>query len=169
MAHSWPEVPIRAPQTQAPYLQNRSNCTTWEFEMFWLSLIVLAAAAQDPPAIEETTTPTTSVLKFGNVTFLDRPKATVPQLTLNRCAPLPAHLHTPANRPEDGRVLLQLKLRKGKATLVTVTEVDKGLDWLTPCLERELAAVEWPIRKAKLEVPFHVTEDTPSAAAPPPE
>ena len=124
-----------------------------------LPLLLALASAQEAAPDVEPLPPTVIVL--GPVSYTASRDAPGPELALDTCATLARPTYDRASPPADGRVLLQLKLRKGRASLVTVTEVDDGLSWLTPCLKRELAAVEWPVRKGRAEVPVRVTSAPP--------
>jgi len=99
-------------------------------------------------------------LSLGPVVF--NPLKTAPALTqidprslqLNTCltGPSPSQPEPAANDPIGGEVRLQVTIRRGQAKLVTTTSVSSGLEWLTPCLERQLAEWTWPIGRARLEV-----------------
>lgn len=74
-------------------------------------------------------------------------------------------------RPDQGPTTLppgevlgaKIEIRKGKTRLVTFTTVPQGLEWTTPCLERELVSVAWPgARKADGTVTFAADSATAS-------
>ncbi|MCB9763680.1 MAG: hypothetical protein H6739_28180 [Alphaproteobacteria bacterium] len=65
----------------------------------------------------------------------------------------------------SGQVVLQVKVRRGAVTVVTTSSTDPGLEWLQPCLERELAEVTWPVQRGELEVPLEVEAATPEDKA----
>lgn len=67
----------------------------------------------------------------------------------------------------DGQIQLQVTIRRGQVKVVTTTSVSQGLEWMTPCLERRLAAWQWPDRTAEVQVPLTVTAE--EAPAPPAE
>jgi hypothetical protein len=74
-------------------------------------------------------------------------------LELAPCATLPAER---APNPAAGTLVLQVVVRKGRADLVTVASADPGVEWLVPCLQRQLATVEWPTKKDTVTVPVTV-------------
>jgi hypothetical protein len=54
-------------------------------------------------------------------------------------------------------MLVQVRIRRGQARLVTVEDVLPGLEPLAPCLERELMRVEWGVRRGDVELPVSVS------------
>lgn len=49
-----------------------------------------------------------------------------------------------AGIPSAGALTAQIRLRRDVVRLVTVSDTDPGLEWMAPCFERELTAVDWP-------------------------
>lgn len=113
--------------------------------------------AAEPEAVEE---PVAPVIEVGTVQFFAVKDPVVPALDFDACAVTPSAPRTARTGMEDGQVRLQLTFKKGRISLVTVTETSPSLDWVTPCLKRELAAVEWEIKKGRAEVPVTVTMET---------
>ena len=62
-----------------------------------------------------------------------------------------------------GTATIELRLRRGRLALVTRTVADPALQPLTACFERELAAVDWPLRRGKLAVSVTVVPDVVAA------
>jgi hypothetical protein len=73
-------------------------------------------------------------------------------LRLERCLDAPAAPRQGTDRAPTGSLDLRLTIRRGKVKLVTASAVDPGLEWITPCLQRQLAAHEWPVDKDVLDV-----------------
>ena len=122
-----------------------------------LLLMSLALAQTEEPEPEEVK----PAFEVGEIEFFAVKDATSPDLTFDTCAALaPSTPLSARTGIEDGQVRLQLTFRKGKVSLVTVTETQPSLDWVTPCLKRELAAVEWDIKKGRAEVPVTVSMET---------
>ena len=78
-----------------------------------------------------------------------------------RCSPRPIPGSSPwtldTAETLDNALLLQVRIRRGRARLVTVAHVSPGLEAMAPCLERELYRIDWGIQKADLEVPVTIT------------
>lgn len=73
-------------------------------------------------------------------------------LAVSRClAPAPSRFE-PA-----GRITLLVRIRRHRVALVTTAEADPGLAPFATCFERELAAVAWPVRRDRVEVPIVVS------------
>ena len=121
------------------------------------SLIWLAGAQDNPPEKLELPAWAQPTIEVGPIRFERTIDAPPPPLSFDVCIAPSVVDRGPVTLPVDGRVLLQIKLRRGKAALVTAAEVAAGLEWLTPCLSRELAAVEWPVRRGTAQIPVHVS------------
>ncbi len=78
----------------------------------------------------------------------------VPGLARVACTPTPAAL---PELPGSGALTVRLVLRRHRVSVVTVSETDPGLAWMTPCVERELTSMEWPWRRGRHEVSLTVT------------
>ncbi len=98
--------------------------------------------------------------EVGKMNFRSTKVFELPDIELAACA-ASAPPPTRGVGPMDGQVTLQLTFRRGKLSLVSATHVDTGLAWATPCLKRELAAVEWSIRKGTAELPVTITRPAP--------
>lgn len=114
-----------------------------------VSLLLTMALAQEAPA--------EPIFEVGPIAFTAVKEAPTPQFAFDTCAAMaPTPPLAARSSPPDGQLVFQLTFRKGRVELVTVAHTEPHLDWLTPCLKRELAHVEWEIRKGKAEVPVHV-------------
>lgn len=113
-----------------------------------------ASAEAAPNAAEEPEVDLPPVLTLGPIVSSANLDVQPPAaLRLGSCIEaLPAPRRGPAWQ-SDQALMVQLRLKRGRARLVTVSDVPKGLEPLRPCLERELAAVEWPVKRGTLEVP----------------
>ena len=119
----------------------------------WLGLS--AAVAQEPLLVA----PPPLELDVDWSRVANRPGVDPPAVSFAACAVPPvAANRTVGTNPADGRVLLNIQVRRGKVSLVTVAEAASGLDWLTPCLQRELSAVTWPVRRANAELTVRASE-----------
>jgi len=114
--------------------------------MLLLLLSALALADGAPTVTSEATV---------QRSFAIVPRDTLPGLDLRVCAaqPPPPQVALPA---EAAAMTFQIVLRRDRVRLVTVSEAEPGLEWLTPCLERELASFEWPWRRGKYDVTLEV-------------
>ena len=73
-----------------------------------------------------------------------------PGLTLTACSvPPPPAL---AGTPPSGVLSFSVVVRRGEVKVVTSAPVDPSLEWLSPCLERELASHEWDRGRHEVEV-----------------
>lgn len=117
----------------------------------------------DPPAKEpEPAAPAAATIAVGPIESVAyKERVQLKGLALDTCLEAPQLPVTSA--PGGGQLVLEVVLRRGKASVVTVASVDPGLEWLTPCLKRELAAYEWPVKQGKLAVPVTVTSTTEEA------
>jgi hypothetical protein len=74
-------------------------------------------------------------------------------LAVSSClAPAPA----PSRFEPAGRVTLLVRIRRHRVSLVTTASADPGLAPFAPCFERELAALAWPVRRDRVELPIVV-------------
>lgn len=97
------------------------------------------------------------VVELGPVHFLAERDLPVPALTFDRCVGLtPPGSMSGRTNPPDGQLVFQVKIRKGKVALSSVASSSTGLDFVTPCLQRELASVEWPVKRAEGEIHVQV-------------
>lgn len=107
-------------------------------------LLAALAIAQDPP-----------VVSVGPVVSRSQVVLLPGDLKLTTCLPTVSG----AERPDiGGQITLQLRVRRNRVSLVTTTQADPPTRSLGPCFERELAAVVWPVRRGRLEVPITVTD-----------
>lgn len=79
------------------------------------------------------------------------------QLALGTCLQALPPMTIDADQTIDNALLLQVRVRRGRARLVTVAHVNPGLEPMAPCLERELYRIDWGVKKADLEVPVTIT------------
>lgn len=92
-------------------------------------------------------------LEVSPMQFLSLKDAPQPALSFDRCiAMTPPASAAGRTNPPDGQLVFQIKIRRGRIAVSSLASADQGLDFLTPCLQRELAAVEWPVKRAKGEV-----------------
>lgn len=100
-------------------------------------LVFAAALAQEAPValppVDLRTVATTAVLKT--------------------C--LSAH-PTLASSPVEGRLTLQVQVKRGRIALVTATDAAPSALVLVPCFERELVGFDWDVKKGTFEVPVEV-------------
>ena len=115
-----------------------------------MSLLLLLAATAlaegDPAVVSEATV---------QRSFAIVSQETVPGLDLRVCA---AQSPPPRAAPpaETAALTFQVVLRRDRVRAVTLSDVEPGLEWLTPCLERELTSFEWPWRRGKHDVTLEV-------------
>jgi hypothetical protein len=67
-------------------------------------------------------------------------------------APLP-----PSSRvvPEiTGQIVFQITVRRRRADVIAVSALDRAYAGLTPCIERQIATLRWPVRSGRFEVPI---------------
>ena len=78
-------------------------------------------------------------------------------LHLDRCVAGPRHA-SPSATPQvqTGAARLQVVLRRGQVKVVTTTSISEGLEWMAPCLERQLAEWSWPVKRGRFAVPLTV-------------
>lgn len=55
-----------------------------------------------------------------------------------------------------GEITFRITVRRGKATLSVDSTTAPGLEWIEPCLQKELVHVEWPVRRGAFQVPVMV-------------
>lgn len=118
-----------------------------------LALLSGPALAEDPapPPADEATAPT---LQVGPVISVAHKEVVgIGELELSPCVARAAAVPVQPPVATGGAVELRVTLKRGKVRLVTTTTVDEGLEWLTPCLERQLAAHSWPLKQGVLDVP----------------
>lgn len=113
-----------------------------------LALSVALAAEPPPPADAEPT------VAFGPV--VSEARVTAPDPADLRLGPCIEKLPPPPALSEDSALMLQVRIRRGRARIVTAADVAPGLEPLTPCLERELLRVDWGVKKADVELPVTV-------------
>ncbi|MFT4974723.1 MAG: hypothetical protein ACI8S6_000606 [Myxococcota bacterium] len=78
-------------------------------------------------------------------------------LRLGPClAALPSPQPAADNLDRDSALTVQIRIRRGRVQLVTVSDLRPDMAPMTPCLERELARVDWGIQRGDLEVPVTV-------------
>lgn len=111
-----------------------------------------AAAPADPPASAAPAAPRIAVGPVESVTYKERVQHE--GLALDTCLEAPQLPATTA--AGGGQLVLEVVLKRGKVSVVSVASVDPGLEWLTPCLKRELATYQWPVERGKLAVPVSV-------------
>lgn len=110
------------------------------------------AAASDVAAAPPAEAPPAGVrLSLGTIESVIHKERVEPRsLELAPCATLPPER---APNPAAGTLVLQVVVRKGRADFVTVASADPGVEWLAPCLQRQLATVEWPTKRDTVTVP----------------
>lgn len=123
-----------------------------------LFLVSLSARAQDtplppPPRLGE---PQIAVgaLESETLTVALLPHA--PRMQACASTPMPAVSQGKPGALPTGQITFQVRLRRGKATLAVASTTEPGLEWITPCLERVLVDVAWPMRRGAFEVPVVV-------------
>lgn len=104
--------------------------------------VATAAAA---PAIPVTVGPITSVAKLTPVDASG--------LQLTTC--VGPHVEPLRDEP-NGTLVLEVRVRRGKAALVTVASGDPSVADYGPCFVRELTAYPWPVKHGVLTVPVYV-------------
>ena len=105
----------------------------------------IPAPAIPAPAIRVTVGPISSVAKLAPVDTSG--------LQLTSCV----GPHTEPMRDEpNGTLVLEVRVRRGKAALVTVASGDPSVTDFAPCFVRELTAYPWPVKHAVLTVPVYV-------------
>lgn len=127
------------------------------------ALLLLAglAVAEDPPADAPEPAadpaPATPVLQLGPVRSVAEKALVSPgDLHLDRCLDAVPAPRVDTDRAPTGSLELRLTVRRGKVKLVTANSVDPGLEWLTPCLSRELASQSWPVKKGEFDLPIQL-------------
>lgn len=96
----------------------------------------------------------TTALSVGTIVNVAQKEVLgVGELELTSCIAGAASAPVQPARATSGAVELRVTLKRGKVRLVTATTVDPGLEWLAPCLERQLAAHAWPLKQGVLRVP----------------
>jgi hypothetical protein len=82
-------------------------------------------------------------------------ETTTPGLSLAACSVPPPV----ASIPPAGEVAFKVVVNRKGVKAVTTSSVEPGLEWITPCLERELAAFSWE-KKGKFDVNVTVRPGT---------
>ncbi len=120
--------------------------------------------AAEPAEAEEVEEPVATEFHVAPLRFQAVRDPVVPELAFQTCAAMaPPVPRVGRANPPVGQVVFQLRFRKGEVAAVTVTHVDPAVDWATPCLKRELAAVRWEIPRGRVEVPVEVRVAEPPA------
>lgn len=61
-----------------------------------------------------------------------------------------------------GEITFQITVRRGKASLAVANTTEPGLEWIEPCLQKELVHVDWRVRRGEFQVPVMI-EAAPAA------
>lgn len=117
----------------------------------WLG-VALADDPAPPPVVEPPAPPAIAVGPVLNVA--QKEIIGVGTLELAPCVAVAASAPAQPARATAGAVELRVTLKRGQVRLVTATTVDPGLEWVAPCLERQLAAHAWPLDRGVLKVPI---------------
>ena len=73
--------------------------------------------------------------------------------------PLRQCLTDPSPREASGRIVFELRIRRGKVAVISTATTDPRLEAYRPCFERELVAWDWGVRRATIEVPVEVAPE----------
>lgn len=111
-------------------------------------LLLTLLLAQDVPTEEEGVV----IVVEDKAVVLE---TTTPGLSLGACSVPPPV----ASIPPAGELAFKVVVNRKGVKAVTTASVAPGLEWLTPCLERELAAFSWD-DKGKFEVNVTVRPGT---------
>jgi hypothetical protein len=127
--------------------------------LLFTSVVALADPPDLPPPPVDLTPPKPE-LRIGPI-----PGVTTPEPTgLRQCFDTPP---LPAVTPDtEGQIVLQVRVRKGRLSIVSTLHADQSVQALAPCFEREIAAWSWGPRKGTFKVP--VTVGPPPVPAPTP-
>ncbi len=127
-----------------------------------LALAEDPATAPEPPAeapatAAEAPAPPAPVLELGPVRSVAEKALIAPgELRVSHCLDVASAPAVDNGSMPTGALQLRVTVRRGKVKLVTATSVDPGLEWLAPCLTRQLAEHTWPVKRGELDVPIEL-------------
>lgn len=107
----------------------------------FFSLVLAAALAQEPAPV---------VLAPTDL------RTTATSAVLKTC--LASQIRATPSSPLDGRVMLQVLVKRGRIALVTATDAESTAVGLVPCFERELVGLDWDVKHGTFDVPLEFHE-----------